>query len=71
LTQYLVQPYSLSTILRFETDRLDSKKPYRLDLVASQGGRSEYIRLSLTKGHGLAVMISDEYTGQRSMYEFI
>ncbi len=71
LTHYLVQSYGLATILGFEADHLDSKKPYRLDLAASQGGRTEYIRLSLTKGHGLAVTISDEYTGQRSKYEFI
>ena len=71
LTQYLVQTHNLATILGFEADRIDTKKPYRLDLVASQGGRTEYIRLSLTKGHGLAVIISDEYAGQRAKYEFI
>lgn len=71
LTQYLVQSYSLTTILGFEIDRLDTKRAYRLDLVATQAGRTEYIRLSLTKGHGLAVTISDEYVGHSSKYEFI
>ncbi|MBL7557801.1 MAG: hypothetical protein JNM24_18370 [Bdellovibrionaceae bacterium] len=71
LTQYLVQSHGLVTILGFEVDRLDSKKPYRLDLLASQGGRSESIRLYLTKGYGLTVTITDPYSAQSSKYEFI
>lgn len=71
LTQYLEQFYSSTTILGFNTDRLDSRNPYVLNFRAQLGPKTQTFKIQFTKSFGLVVKATDEVTGFAVKYEFL